>query len=256
MKSDAHTHPEAFPGEKSGDGLYVACMNASRESDWAETLTLAKAWQGEAKIIPHVGLHPWFVDAAAEGWQARLEATLLAARWQFPAVGLGEIGLDRPHAKTDAAWQRQQEAFLQQLSLARRLTLPASLHCVRCWDDLLRCLTEIRPGNAPMRVILHGFSAPAAMVQRFMALSDVQCYFSFSPEILNPKRTKLRATLCAVPKDRLLAETDMAVGTREEVLAAVLAGISASRGDLPVEAVGELTTRNLCSIFSLPVYSG
>ena len=58
---DAHSHlPQ--PGRAEPDHWRVVC--GTHEADWGAVLAHAA---GNAKVIPMLGLHPWFVDEAAPG---------------------------------------------------------------------------------------------------------------------------------------------------------------------------------------------
>ncbi len=271
--TDAHTHLEAFSDAGKGPetgaeiGLSAVVLNAAREADWNEILALAEhARSAGVFIFPQFGLHPWYLEEAAEGWPARLEAVLETAREKnLPGVGVGEIGLDRLKAvdaagsADEASWRRQMDAFRVQFRLAGRMKMPVSVHGVRCWDVLFQeisaAISALRDVDAcPRAVIFHAFSGPAELSRQWLTWEAGErgrppCYFSFSPSILDPARKKMRETAKTVPLDRLLVETDMHVGGEAEMLFSVVQEISRLRGDETPETLAAACERNLRHVF-------
>ena len=120
---DSHCHlqdprfrgrlPEVLErARRAGVGPMVCC--ATREADWDPVLELARE---HPDVLPMLGLHPWFADRAAPGWEDRLERRLGPAR-----AGIGECGLDFSPGRP--APEAQEAALAAQLRLARRLELP------------------------------------------------------------------------------------------------------------------------------------
>ena len=207
---DAHCHlPEApvrLPGQ-----VRVVCGTC--EADWEAVLAHAAS---ETQVIPMLGLHPWFVAAAAPGWEARLDALLRAHR-----AGVGECGLD--FAREAADRPAQEQAFRLQLRLARALHRPVAIHAVRAWGRLLDLLRE--EGVPPAGALVHAFSGSPETAATLQAMG---VFLSFSADGLGPTRTKVHETLRAVPSSHLLLETD-GVGDLEPVvaMAAALRGVAA-----------------------------
>lgn len=215
--ADAHTHPENFSAAEPG--LAAVALNAAREADWEQIMTLAELQNSAGvSVFPQLGIHPWYVDEAQPGWPERLERTLRTAlEKQFPGVGVGEIGLDRLRAADETRWQRQLDAFRLQFRLACGLGLPVSVHCVRCWDVMQREIYGmLAPGThsgKPAAIIFHNYLASPEIVGQLLTWERKDprhppCYFSFSPEVLAPNRQKAREAAKIVPRDRILAETD------------------------------------------------
>ena len=207
---DAHSHlPQ--PGSPEPDCWRVVC--GTRETDWAAVLVHAA---GCARVIPMLGLHPWFVTEAAVGWDLRLEALLRAHR-----SGVGECGLDFSRQSADRA--EQEAAFRTQLRLAHTLGRPVAIHAVQAWGRLLDLLWE--EGVRPAGALVHAYSGSPETAQ---ALQGLGIYLSFSGDLLAPHRPKLQEALRAMAPDRLLLESD---GTAE--LGAVLEAAAALRGVTP-----------------------
>ncbi len=208
---DAHSHLPR-PGRPEPDHWRVVCGTC--ESDWAAVLAHAA---GCAKVIPMLGLHPWFVAEAAPRWDLRLEALLRAHR-----AGVGECGLDFSRQAADRT--AQETAFRTQLRLAHTLGRPVAIHAVQAWGRLLELLRE--EGVPTAGALIHAYSGSP---ETSMVLQGLGVYLSFSGDLLAPNRPKLREALRAVASNRLLLESD---GTAE--LRQVLEAAAALRGVEPV----------------------
>jgi len=199
---DAHNHlqDERFAGRQQEilqtakqAGIVRMVVNGSCEEDWPDVIRLA----AESPVVfPSLGIHPWYHVQRSENWLATLEELLMKHH-----AAIGEIGLDR--WKEDLPYDQQEEVFLAQWNLARKLNRPASIHCLKAWGrlyDLLRA----HPGPE-CGFVLHSYGGPAEMIESFAKLG---AYFSFPGYYAHPKKEKQRAAFLNVPRDRLLIETD------------------------------------------------
>ncbi len=212
------------------------------------------AW---ARVTPGVhfglGIHPQLLpelDPAGDGERLeRLEAALLRGG----AVAVGECGLDGPSAAAGAPLERQVEVLRGHLRLARRLGLPVLLHCLKAHDALLALLAE-EPLQAG--AVLHSFSGSAEQVAPFARLG---LHFAFAGAVTYERARKPLAAARAVPRDRLLLETDAPDQTprphrgRNEpaYLVEIAAAVAAALGT-GVAEVDALTTANARALFRLP----
>ncbi len=199
---DAHCHLQdsrlqrALPNiltDLTSVGLHKTVVNGTRESDWDQVLQLGA---DDARVIPSLGLHPWYINERTDSWFEKLKTALATA-----PCALGEIGLDRWIEGYDSA--TQEEIFIQQLSLAATVDRPASIHCLKAWGRLLELLRqETLPATG---FLLHSYGGPAEMIPQFEALG---AYFSFSGHFAHPRKAKQREVFRHVPLNRLLLETD------------------------------------------------
>jgi len=199
---DAHAHlqEEVLEGHVPGvmaraaeAGVRWIVCNGTHENDWEQVAELARTYPG---VVPCFGLHPWFVAERSPEWLDRLEEHLLA----MPS-GVGEIGLDRWHEPRDEA--AQEIVFRQQMALACRLERPVVIHCLRAWGWLMDVLRDTGAPRSGM--LLHAYGGPPDLIG---PLASMDGYFSFAGDVLEERRKKKRASLQAVPLDRLLIETD------------------------------------------------
>lgn len=187
---DAHSHlPEK---DEPNPGLdQVICGTC--EADWPAVLSHAAA---VGRVIPMLGLHPWFVAEATPHWAAQLEAWLRSHR-----AGVGECGLD--FSRRDSDRDSQVAAFRLQLRLAHLLHRPIAMHIVQAWGFLVALLQE--EGVPPAGAMIHSYSGSAEMAR---TLQSKGIYLSFSGTLLQPERQKLRDALRAADPERLLLETE------------------------------------------------
>jgi TatD DNase family protein len=169
-----------------------ACCGTS-EADWPAVLRVARARPG---VVPGFGIHPWHVGGRSAAWARTLERFL-----RLLPSGVGEIGLDRRIEPRDEAIQ--EEVFLAQLELARRLRRPAVIHCLRAWGRLRELLDRF--GDLPAGMMLHAFGGSREMIGPLAARG---AYFSFCAAAFYPRGRAMRDALLAVPLERLLLETD------------------------------------------------
>lgn len=233
---DAHNHLQNFATADGADaalregaaaGVEGMLVCGTSPEDWGAVLELAAR---QPAVTPCFGLHPW--HKAEAGWLEKLEEFLRRA----PAC-VGEIGLDGPGGVAG-----HEEDFLAQLELAKKMNRPAVIHCVKSWGKL----GELLRRALPPRFMLHSYSGSAEVVRE---LAELGGYFSFGGEIMDPRRERLRAALKAVPRERLLLETespepDSPPWRRGPAGVLDVAAAAAGLLDRPLEEIAELTAAN------------
>ena len=155
-----------------------------------ETLKIAARHEG---VFAALGIHP---HQAAEPDAGRLDE-LRDLLGDERAVAVGETGLDfyRDYAPHD----RQRELFERQLELAAELGKTVVVHTRAASEETADALESFRG-----TVVLHCFSAPELLA---VAL-ERGYYLSFAGNVTYPNADELREAARAVPRERLLAETD------------------------------------------------
>lgn len=197
---DSHNHLQRFAdparviAEMKAAGIGCCVVNGTSEQDWEEVARLATDFPDFVR--PAFGLHPWWAHRRSAEWLAALTDMLD----RFPSAALGECGLDGWVETPSLAIQR--EVFLPQVALARERGLPLVIHALKAWEPLFAAFEEEAP---PPRFLLHSFGGSAELVKRLVPLG---AWFSFSGYFLQARKAKMREVFKAIPRGRLLLETD------------------------------------------------
>lgn len=176
---DFHTHRLDTP-----PGAGIVCLpqevvlawgGGGREREWRLSQRRASADKtaalpfAEAGALYAAGIHPWWV--AQEGFS--LEEHLAGLRRLLlrpEVVEIGECGFDSLltgcAGLKPAPLERQEEVFVAQVELSEAYGRPMTIHCVRCFDRLLRLRKALRPTQ---RWTIHGFRGKPALARQLLA---------------------------------------------------------------------------------------
>lgn len=145
-------------------GVHAIVIPAVERTNFSTVAALAKAIPGGAYAL---GIHPLFVNKAADGDLAALRLAVEHAMSDPRFVAIGEIGLDFfvPEISSGAARQRQEFFYAQQLRLAAEFGLPVLLHVRRSQDIILKHLRHT-PGMSGG--IAHAFNGSAQQADVFI----------------------------------------------------------------------------------------
>ena len=134
-----------------------------------------------------IGIHPW---EAASRSVADIEPMIA------DADAVGEIGLD---GVCDVDIELQFPVFREQLALAERFSKPVVIHCVRTFEQVMKCLDSYRL----KAVIFHGFIGSPEQAERAVSRGY---FLSFGERTIHsPKTIKaLRST----PLSHIFIESD------------------------------------------------
>lgn len=197
---DSHNHLQRFENtalvitEMQQAGIAGCVVNGTGEDDWEAVARLAEEFPGF--VQPAFGLHPWKAHLRSDKWLLSLEQWLE----RFPQASIGECGLDGWVDKPSL--EVQKEVFLPQLAIARERGLPVTIHALKAWEGLFEAF-EAKP--PPERFLMHSFGGSPELVKRLVPMG---ARFSFSGYFLQPRKAKVLEAFKAVPRERLLLETD------------------------------------------------
>jgi TatD DNase family protein len=200
-------------------------------------------------IFTTVGVHPH--DAGLwPDWAAKLQ---IAANYP-KVIAWGEIGLDYYYHHSPPAVQQQ--AFREQLQVARARKLPVIIHTRDAELDTLNILRE-EWGGSGLEGIFHCFTGSYDLAT---AALDLGFLVSFSGVITFKKSVELQQTAARLPLDRLLIETDCPFlspepfrGKRNEPVRVIeVARQLAALQQKSLEEVAAVTTANFYQLFQLP----
>ncbi|MCY1529260.1 Tat-linked quality control protein TatD [compost metagenome] len=162
------------------------------------------------KIPTHMplslGLHPWYAKLS----ELEAQMNVLTVIVQQDNVKLiGECGLDKLKGEK---LENQLLILMQQIKLAENLNKPLILHCVKCFDELVKIKQQDKV-KVPM--IIHGFNKSFDLGKQMLHKGF---YLSFGKAVLNGNKgvAKLIET-----SDHFFLETDDSGFAIEEIYAAV-----------------------------------
>ena len=199
--TDGHTHIDQFAPEDIGPLLdrareanvrLIIAAGVTLDS-CRRVLTLAEA---HPHVYAGVGLHP----ADLTGWvDDRTTSELRRLASNPRVVEWSETGLDyMPHSP---AYDLQQDAFRQQIRLAREFGLPLVTHSREADDDTLRLLRE--EGAGEVGGAWHYFQGDLRLAERVIELGFL---ISLAKPLL--RITELQAAVEQLPLDSIVIETD------------------------------------------------
>jgi TatD DNase family protein len=153
--------------------------------------------------VAGVALHPNEAPRLAEDGRldAGLEEIEALARSSSRVRAIGETGLDYFRTGEDGR-AAQHESFRRHIDLAKRLDRTLVIHDRDAHADVLRLLDE---EGVPERVVMHCFSGDLDFAR---ACLDRGAWLSFAGTVTFKNAEPLREALRAVPRDRVLVETD------------------------------------------------
>jgi TatD DNase family protein len=210
----------------------------------------------DGRIFATVGVHPHDAGLLDDAGRVALERWVTLPR----VVAVGECGLDYHYDRSPREVQR--EVFAEQVALARRRSLPVSIHVRDDGSDAYEDLLAIwrREGGGGLEGVLHCYTGTAAFARRAI---DAGFYVSFSGILTFKKDHGLRDVAAALPLDRLLVETDAPLlapegfrGRRNEPARVGLVGETLARVHGREAAdVARITASNARALFRLDAAS-
>lgn len=210
-----------------------------------KSLALSREYSSIHSII---GWHPTEAGSYTPAVEKKLQEQLTLPK----VVALGEIGLDY-HWMEDPK-EVQAQVFRRQISIAKEMQLPISIHTREALEDTYQILKAERIHE--VGGIMHSFSGDPEWMQRFV---DLGLCISFSGVVTFKKALDVQAAAQVVPLERLLVETDAPYlapvpfrGKRNEpgYTRYVVEKIAELRA-LPFEEVAKVTTDNAHRLFGL-----
>ena len=204
MFTDAHAH---LNDPVFGDDFELAIQRAQEagvgvlvNAAWDLFSTERAAYLADTYSCCYftAGYHPHQAKDATEEYLDHI--AFLA---QHPkCVAIGEIGLDYHYDLSPR--EVQKEMFRRQLRMARKIGKPVVLHLREAYADANKILLEERDCLLN-GVLLHCYGGSMESARDFY--NKLGCYYSFGGAVTF-KNAKKGEVLRAVPRDRLLLETD------------------------------------------------
>ena len=216
--ADTHAHLDMLddpPGALenaalAGVGLIATVADVTEDAErtfeelggWIAEASRRLAGRGRDRIDPPevrivVGAHPHNAAAFDASALARLRA--LAADPRVAAVG--EAGLDFHYDHSPREDQRR--AFRSSVRIAHECGLPLVVHLREAHAEGIAVLRE--EGVPTAGCVIHCFTEDASTALSFV---EMGCHISFAGPLTFKKADAIKATVGAVPLERVLTETD------------------------------------------------
>ena len=278
MLIDTHAHVNFSFFKKDADEVIQRTLN---EKTWminvgAEYKTskraLALANKYEQGVYAAVGLHPihlFETRASGENYDFNTRAEVFSydiyeklAKFE-KVVAIGEIGLDYYHIETDdinLIKETQKKTFYEQLLLARKLDLPAIIHCRQAHDDMFECLRNFRREYASLIpknrawAVMHCFSGDENLAWKYF---DLGLIVSFTGLITFSAQWD--GLIRKVPLEKIMIETDCPFMTpephrgkrNEPIFVKYVAQRIAEIKNLSIKKIADITTKNAREFFNI-----
>jgi len=198
-------------------------------------------------IFCTAGVHPHHAKDWKKGDGERIKE-LIASSKKMKAVG--EIGLDYHYDFSPRDMQRG--VFLEQLTIARELGLPAVVHCREAVADIRTIVEEVEP----LQLVIHCCTEKWDDISWAVELGH---FLSFTGIATYPASHDIRETIKNCPLKQIMIETDAPYlapvpyrGKRNEpaYVAEVLQCVAEVKG-ISVEEADRVTTQNTVEFFGL-----
>ncbi|HEV7743162.1 MAG TPA: TatD family hydrolase [Pseudolysinimonas sp.] len=207
---DNHTHLEIEDGRESLaplEQLDRASSVGVRGVVQVGTDLVTSRWSAdlashEPRVLAAVAVHP---NEAARLDAATLREHLagIAELARRPRVrAIGETGLDFFRTESDEGRAAQVRSFEDHIAIAKELNLALQIHDRDAHAEVVATLRRV---GAPQRTVFHCFSGDAEFAK---LVSDEGWFLSFAGTVTFKNATGLRDALEAIPRSRILIETD------------------------------------------------
>lgn len=163
------------------------CVNISRRA--------VKLAEENDYIYAAVGVHPHECAELPSDYLDVLEELANSTK----VIAIGEIGLDYHYDFSPREVQRK--VLEEQITLAEKLDLPMIFHMRKSTADMMSILEE----HKGIRGVMHCFSGSVETAQRCIELG---LHISFTGSVTFKNARKVVDAAAAVPKTRIMAETD------------------------------------------------
>lgn len=252
MFVDTHAHIFMKHFDADREETVARAISASVEIilnvglDIETNIEVLKFSETHPNVFPLLGFHPHEASKFSLG-DFKKQVEEFGAR----AVALGEFGLD--FFKEYSPKDNQIAVFGQALQIAKAAGKPAVIHCRDAEETMISMLRE---AGVPHGGVMHCFSGDVDFLKQTL---DLGLCISVGGPVTYPKSTKLQEVVKAVPRDRLLLETDCPYLTPQKLrgkrnepsyIPVIAEGI-AQLWNVSASEVGEITTANAIKLFQL-----
>jgi TatD DNase family protein len=251
--SDTHTHLYSKDFEADRNELIQQAIDAGIERLFMPNINvesidgmLAVEKQFSNNCFCMMGLHPCSVGEDVEIQMQTIESWL--SKRKFTAIG--EIGIDLYWDKT--FFKQQQNAFRQQILLAKKYSLPYVIHSRNSFDEVMEIVNEFK--NDDLKAIFHCFSGTITQAEQVIASGNFKLGIG---GVVTFKNSGLDKVVEAIDLNHLVLETDAPYlapapyrGKRNEPnYLLLIAKKVAEIKNISLEEVAAVTTKNSVAVF-------
>ncbi len=215
-------------------------------TSWKPMLELAASYPGIC--LPMAGIHPTSVlPETIDSELAELTTQLETGSF----IAIGEIGIDLYWDKTHL--DLQEEIFLYQVQLAKKLNLPIVIHVRKSFDEVWQIL---KPETGPeLKGVFHCFPGDLPQARKVIEAG----FLLGIGGVVTFKNAHLQEVVSAVGPECIVLETDSPFlapvpyrGKRNEpAFIPIIGNKVAELCGVSVREVAEITTRNAIDLFNL-----
>lgn len=254
IDTHAHIYADIFKddieqliGRFESIGIRRIVMPTTSLDDVHKALELQNEYPSLFSVL--IGIHP---DNVTEDYRKQLDGIVHFLE-EYNFIGIGEIGLD--YCKSLTPREVQKAMFTEQLLLARKYSLPVSIHVRDAFTDCYNILKQQQDGK--IKGIIHCFSGTKEEAGRYISL-DFKLGIG---GIVTFKNSTLASVLENVSLRDIVLETDSPFlapepyrGKRNDpsFLVHIIKKL-ASIYKVSEEEVVENTFKNSCDVFSLDI---
>lgn len=254
MYIDTHSHiyDEAFDTDRElvfqralEVGVEMVLLPNTDESTIKPMMDFYESHPDNCRMM--MGLHPEGVREDYKRHLSVIEKEMERQCW----VGVGEIGLDLYWDKT---FEKQQvEVLREQLSWAKHLHLPVSLHTREAFDLMFKVLEQEQDGN--LTGVFHCFNGTKEQADIAISLG----FHLGLGGVITYKNCDVKSFLNEIPLNKILLETDDPYlppvpyrGKRNEIAYMIeVAKKIAEVKQIDIKEVAETTSYNARQLFNL-----
>ena len=208
---DNHTHLEIADGDQPMDyqdhmslAVQVGILGAVQVGVTLESSKwCAEVAAKDSRLLAAVAIHP--NEAAKYESKQALDNDIegIAQLAGEPRVrAIGETGLDFFRTEDSQGIEFQQYSFERHIDIAKQHNLALQIHDRDAHDKVVETLLRV---GAPEKVVFHCYSGDIELAK---ICSDNGWYTSFAGNITIKRNQHLRDSLKAMPKNKILVETD------------------------------------------------
>ncbi|MBN1501607.1 MAG: TatD family hydrolase [Spirochaetes bacterium] len=174
-------------------GVRAVINCATGFDDWEKTLSLSRDYP---LLKSALGVHPWYIP---DDYDMLFKKTDFSIFRDITAVG--EIGLDKKFSRIPIDIQKK--VFTDFIILAKEFNLPATVHCISAFDELIEIIKKTGPPEKG--IVLHAFNGSSELAA---SLIKYNIYFSIGGTVTYPESRKRNEMIKKIFPERMMLETD------------------------------------------------